>query len=161
MSTLLIYWTLNSQEEVFFLDSNIQFHRILRDGESVKGCAEAERRLAELLPHHRAVWVDTPEMLHRIAVEMKIGERSLDARPLIQIAAIVQRATPHQSRLNWQARMAIKLAEQYEQGKINQSCLMGKLVEGMNQQKANEEDQSGQSQHFIHFLYELVEAQLL
>lgn len=159
MNTRLIYWTLNSAQEGFFLDSDIQFHRILRNDEPVKGREEVAHRLAEMRPHHQAIWVDTPEVLHRIGVEMKTGERDLDARPLAQITSIIQQTTPHWSVLSRQARLVTKLIEQYERGQINQFCLLRRLVEDVTQ--ANEEEQRGQSQYFTRFLCELADAQLM
>lgn len=160
MNATLLYWTVNSKQDGFFLDSEIQFHRILKDGEPVKGREEARRKLAESRPHQKSIWVDTPEALHRIAVEMKMGERNLDERPLAQIAAIVQRTTPHWHPVHRQARHIAKLAEQYEQGQINQSRLLRELREHVNKLGENKDERNSQSQHFALFLCELTDIQL-
>jgi hypothetical protein len=158
MNATLIYWTMNSKQEGFFLDNGIHFHRIMRDDEPVKGREEAARRLAEIYPHQKAIWVDTPDTLHRIAVEMINGERDLDARPLAQIASIVQQTTPHGSTLNRQARLVIKLTEQYEQGQVNQQYLLHQLRESAGLQAEDEDKQKRTT--LARLLCELVDSQL-
>lgn len=148
MNSKIIYWTLNTHSnegEGIFLDGDGRSHNIW-DGEQAIGREESARMLAKMCPRHKYIWLEDPEEFYRIMVDMRNGERNLDARPLAQVAATIQKVVPSWHPLNQQARMVADLAEQYEQGQINQSCLLHRLEES---------GKDDQPQHFARFLRDL------
>lgn len=98
---------------------------------------EIEHRLEQLrpAPHFRRIQIVDKEALKRVAREMRAGERSIDAQPLIDIINTVRQSTLKETAIYAEAEAVYLLAKQYEETEICQSQLLKGLMRRFEEAK--------------------------
>ncbi len=135
MQTQIIYYTI-TPEGAFYYDGKIlpvlgydlsTAHYkppVLTDPE------EIEHRLEGLrpAPYYRRVKIEDRETLERVIRQIRQGERSIDAQPLIDVINTVRQSTLKETAIYAEAEEVYQLTERYEKGEIGQSQLLQGLM---------------------------------